>query len=885
MKWTIKNKIVATCVAAVLVTALMALISGLYMRGVQDSQERARVATEAIRNQFDADMAHDAIRADVLSILVQKDRRDRASHRAELTEHVQVLRGGVERNRRGSLSKAALERLANVQPVVESYARAANALADRGISDPESATKGLPDFQKTFAELEGSMSAISDVLEADAKRAKEDAGASLARMNLLQKAIGWVAIAVGVTFLYFLGKSILDPLKALAGNLRGIAEGNLVDARMDETRSDELGEVVHWFNKTIEAQQTSFGEQQKRDAEFRSQIQAIQRSLAVVELGLDGTILHANEKFLGLFGYSLDEVVGRHHRMLVSDAERNSPKYGEFWMGLGRGQFQSGEFQRVTKNGRTIWVQGIYNPLFDADGRPVKILKFALDITERKIDALNDIRQLDEINRTSVLNILDPEGNTLEVNENYTRLFGYSAQEIQGRHFATVIDPEDPANADAPRLWRQVIEGGFARTELRARTRDGKQVWIDVACTPIFDAAGKVVRVKAVSTDITRRKRSEASLTDTLAMVARSAEDLAQASEELNQISMTMGATSEETAVQAAAVAGASEQVHRGVSAVADGAEETSITIREVAHSAADAAMVATQAVSVADGVNQTVAKLGRSSQEIDQVIKVITGIAEQTNLLALNATIEAARAGGAGKGFAVVANEVKELAKETSQATEDIGRKIATIQQDTAAAVDAIGEISEIIRQIHGFQNTIASAVEEQSATMSEIGRTIDSAALGAREITSNLSGVAESAQATAAGATQTQAAAGRLAEMASGLKALTQELGGDEGDRKPNFQTAPNPSHSEAGLVGGRSCSAPRGWRPAPAAWRAAWHAAGRTRSGRRARRARAGSGRAPLGMLISTTPPSGMACSWRRSSSVCAPACQACTARPLS
>jgi methyl-accepting chemotaxis protein len=223
------------------------------------------------------------------------------------------------------------------------------------------------------------------------------------------------------------------------------------------------------------------------------------------------------------------------------------------------------------------------------------------------------------------------------------------------------------------------------------------------------------------------------------------------------------------------------------------------VAVREVARNAADAAMVASQAVTVADQVSQTVAKLGASSQEIGAVLKTITSIAEQTNLLALNAAIEAARAGGAGKGFAVVANEVKELAKETAGATEDISRKIEAIQQDTVAAVAAITEIEEIIRQIHGFQNTIASAVEEQSVTMCEISRTIEEAARGTSEIASNMSGVAEGAQATATGASQTQVAASQLAQMATDLTELTHRFHNNEEDTmttgvRNQFRTAEN-------------------------------------------------------------------------------------------
>src|SRR5207248_3539759 len=183
---------------------------------------------------------------------------------------------------------------------------------------------------------------------------------------------------------------------------------------------------------------------------------------------------------------------------------------------------------------------------------------------------------------------------------------------------------------------------------------------------------------------------------------------------------------------------------------------------------------VATRAVGVTAVTNQTITQLGQSSAEIGKVIKVITSIAEQTNLLALNATIEAARAGEAGKGFAVVANEVKELAKETARATEDIGQRIDAIQRDSQAAVAAIAQISDIINQIHGIQNTIASAVEEQTATTNEIGRNISEAAQGSAEISRNITSVAEAAQSTSEGASHTQQAAAELARVAAALQKL---------------------------------------------------------------------------------------------------------------
>jgi methyl-accepting chemotaxis protein len=236
-------------------------------------------------------------------------------------------------------------------------------------------------------------------------------------------------------------------------------------------------------------------------------------------------------------------------------------------------------------------------------------------------------------------------------------------------------------------------------------------------------------------------------------------------------------------------VSNATTQVSQNLQTVATGAEEMGASIKEIAKSATEAAKVATAAVRTAETTNATIAKLGESSAEIGLVIKVITSIAQQTNLLALNATIEAARAGEAGKGFAVVANEVKELAKETAKATEDISRKIGAIQTDTQAAVEAIGSISTVIKQINDISNTIASAVEEQNATTNEMARNVSDAAHGSGEITSNIAGVAQAAESTSRGACDAQRASIQLVETSGQLRKLVEQfkISGD-GERGGN-------------------------------------------------------------------------------------------------
>ncbi|HET7328541.1 MAG TPA: methyl-accepting chemotaxis protein [Nocardioidaceae bacterium] len=265
-----------------------------------------------------------------------------------------------------------------------------------------------------------------------------------------------------------------------------------------------------------------------------------------------------------------------------------------------------------------------------------------------------------------------------------------------------------------------------------------------------------------------------ANLGATMSSLGDNAQALASSSEELSSVSSQMSGSAQESASQADLVSAAAEQVSLNVQTVATGTEEMSASIREIAQNATAAAGVAAQAVVVAESANVTVAKLGDSSAEVGNVIKVINSIAEQTNLLALNATIEAARAGEAGKGFAVVANEVKELAQGTSKATEDIGRRIEAIQSDTQAAVAAISQISEIIAQINDTQSTIASAVEEQTATTNEMGRNVSEAATGSTDIATNITGVARSASDTTAAATSTNQAADELARMASQMQQL---------------------------------------------------------------------------------------------------------------
>ncbi|HET6842196.1 MAG TPA: methyl-accepting chemotaxis protein [Candidatus Angelobacter sp.] len=297
-------------------------------------------------------------------------------------------------------------------------------------------------------------------------------------------------------------------------------------------------------------------------------------------------------------------------------------------------------------------------------------------------------------------------------------------------------------------------------------------------------------------------------MSEAMKAIGNNSQALAGSAEELSAVSHEMSSNAEETSAQASVVAAAAEQVTKNMHTVATSAEEMTATIQEIAKNAHEAAKVATSAVQSAEMTNVTMNKLRESSSEVGQVVKVITSIAQQTNLLALNATIEAARAGEAGKGFAVVANEVKELAKGTAKATEDISRKIELIQGNTKEAIDTILQIGGIIARINDISNTIATAVEEQSATTNEIARNVSEAVRGSTQVTENIASVATAARSTTSGAAGTQQAAVELARMASDLQQLVQRFKYEEHSRpvyaeKPPYAGFRGQREQTSGLV----------------------------------------------------------------------------------
>ena len=697
------------------------------------------------------------------------------------TEAVKVLKDEMSAN--SKLNTAALEQLEKLVVAAEAKMLLAEAADAREryvesrarvtklAADPKTQAEALSLFRtETAGILEQYMTPFRKLTErerADFEKASRDSIATYASARNTIVAASIAALVAGILLAITLARSITRPLRNAVAIAKAVRDGQL-DNQIDVTGEDETGELL----SSLDSMQNALRERDQRDADYRGQIAAIGKSQTVAEFGMDGRILNANENFLNVMGYSLDEIRGQHHSVLVDPAARQSSEYRVLWDKMARGEFDGGQYRRVSKDGWEVWIQASYNPIADAQGKLFKVVEYATDITEQKLRTADYEGQLAAIGKAQAVIEFNVDGTVRSLNDNFSTMFGYTNADLQGQHHSTLVDPEESSGSEYRAFWVNLARGEAVSSRCKRIARDGRQVWVQASYNPIHDANGRPFKVVMYATDVTSQmlmahqleiavkqtqltvkaaidgdlsaripiggKSGEiealcrgvnAMLDNTVELVRRvktAAAEVQTGAEEISKGNLNLSQRTEEQASSLEETASSMEEMTSTVRQTADNAGQANQLAMAARQQAEKGGAVVNSAITAMGGINS-------ASKKIADIIGVIDEIAFQTNLLALNAAVEAARAGEQGRGFAVVATEVRNLAGRSATAAKEIKALI----QDSVARVDAgsklvdesgrtLEDIVSAVKKVTDIVAEIAAASREQSSGIEQVNKAV---------------------------------------------------------------------------------------------------------------------------------------------------------------